>query len=112
MTIWAFTLVGVGASFAAGLCQGGTYRCTEIEGCSLDGVTQPCAYASSSAKSGGILFEGKILFVDWISPNTAKVSFGSSDADMTPATFSKDDKGTTLRIDGGPVIFIPAVEEQ
>jgi hypothetical protein len=110
LAIWVISLAGVSSSSAAGLCEGDTYRCTEIRGCSLDGVTQPCAYASSNAKSGGILFEGKILFVDWISSDTAKVSFESFDAGMTPATFSKDDKGTTLRIEGGSVIFIPAKE--
>lgn len=108
---WMFVLVSVSVGSATGLCKGDLYRCTEIKGCSLDGVTQPCAYASSSAKSGGILFEEKTLFIDWLTDETANVSFEGFDTGMTPASYSRDDKGTTIRIEGAAVVFVPAMPD-
>ena len=88
-------------------CVPGT-RCTEYSICFINQVKQPCAYGSGGAIYGGIIFDHGYFSVEWLSDQTAKVTYGKNQEFKSNAVISVENDFRVFRLSDGTTIRYPA----
>ena len=88
-------------------CEPGT-RCTEYSACFINQVKQPCAYGSGGAVYGGIIFDHGYFSVEWLSNQTAKVTYGKNQEFNSSAEISVENGFRVFRLSDGTIIKYPA----
>ncbi len=94
------------------LCEGNTYRCHQWANCAIDGVSQPCAYASSSAVTGALIFADRFYSIDWMDADAAKIRLNSEVGKAENATVTEDATGVRLTFGNANTLFVPASPER
>lgn len=94
------------------LCKGNAYRCHQWANCAIDGATQPCAYASSSAVSGALIFADRFYSIEWMDADTAKIRLNSEVGKAETASVTEDAKGVRLTFGNAKTLFVPASPER
>lgn len=91
------------------LCPGNTYRCHALPPCVVDGITQPCAYWSSSVRSGSLMMCRLEFYIEWSLEDGPALVTDSESGKGTMATVTKEEDGTRLTLHDGDVesILIP-----
>jgi len=82
-------------------------RCTDYAKCFINGKAQPCAYGSSGASSGGIMFRHGTFYVDWISDTRAKVTYGKRQEFNATARVSESGGYKILKLSDGVTVKYP-----
>ncbi|MDA4843984.1 hypothetical protein [Hoeflea poritis] len=95
------------SALAADLCDGNTYRCWHWDNCSMNGEIQPCAYGSSSAASGELLFKHGTFNVTWHTPEKATVRYGQNNEFTAQADVHTDSTGVVMVLNDGTTIRYP-----
>jgi hypothetical protein len=95
---------------AEDLCKGNTYRCSNLEGCSINGKVQPCAYGSGGASSSALIFGHGVFNIEWTDEESAVITYGSKGKHKAKAELLWNDKGKSRAfvLDDGVVIVFPA----
>ena len=88
-------------------CEPGT-RCTEYSVCFINQVKQPCAYGSGGAIYGGIIFDHGYFSVEWLTDQTAKVTYGKNQEFKANAQISEENGFRVLRLSDGVTVKYPA----
>jgi len=88
-------------------CEPAT-RCTEYYVCFINQVKQPCAYGSGGAAYGGIIFDHGYFSVEWLTDQTAEVTYGKNQEFTANAQISVENGFRVFRLSDGVTVKYPA----
>jgi|GEM_PF-3717859 len=110
-------LIGLGLALAFGsnadakdLCDGNSYRCTNLKSCSINQKIQPCAYGSGGAANSAIIFEHGSFDIEWQDEEFAVITYGENGEHKSNAELFYNKKNSIWLLDNGVVIKFPSSE--
>ena len=96
---------------AADFCNGNNDRCWQWENCAINGMVQECAYGSSSATSGALMFGDGTYELNWSTSEKLKASYGSNGEKNADGEAFTNSTGVLILLSDGTSLFYPGNRE-
>lgn len=93
--------------YSKDLCGGNTYRCELLKDCSINKIVKDCAYGSSGAAYGSLIFSHGRFYLEWQSEKRIKVTYGKKEEFTSWANVTRTKTHMILSLENGVVLKYP-----
>lgn len=109
-SLWIIAVAAAGLAspaYSRDLCNGNSYRCSNLTGCSINGKIRPCAYASGGAIDSAVIFPHGVFHLHWTGKQTLVVTYGDNGQFRSRARLIPGKRESTIELEDGVKITFP-----